>query len=76
MAAPMPKACAEKQRLLQAFTDAVSDYHRMQSAQLEALVRGDRFVFEIEIAEAAQRREHAKYAVIPSRGTWLLKSNR
>jgi hypothetical protein len=64
MAAPMPKACGEKRRLLLAFTDAVSDYHRMQSAQLEALVRGDGFDFEIEIARAAQRRERAKYAVI------------
>ena len=64
MAAPTPIACAEKQRLLQAFTDAVSDCHRMQSAQLEVLLREDRFDFEIEIAKAAQRRELAKYAVI------------
>jgi hypothetical protein len=64
MAAPTPKADTEKQRLLQAFTDAVSEYHRMQSAQLEALLRGDAFDFEIEIAKAAQRREQAKYAII------------
>ena len=64
MAAPMPIACIEKQRLLRQFTDALSDYHRMQSAKLEVLLRGDRFDFDAEIAKAAQRREQAKYAVI------------
>jgi hypothetical protein len=57
-------ACSEKQRLLLEFTRAVSDYHRMQSAQLASLVRDAGFSFEREIAAAAQRRENAKYALI------------
>ena len=47
-----------------AFTQAVSDHHRIQSAQLAALLKGEDFPFEEEIAQAAARREEAKYAVL------------
>jgi len=57
-------ACIEKQRLLREFISAVSYYHKIQSAQIESLIQGDSFDFEPEIAEAAERREQAKYAVI------------
>jgi hypothetical protein len=64
MVAPVPIVCTEKRRLLQAFTDAVAECNRMQSAQLEVLLREDRFDFEVEIAKTAELRELAKCAVI------------
>jgi hypothetical protein len=64
MVAAWPIACSEKQRLLHAFTDAISEYHRLQLAQLEVLLHDERFDFVIEIARAAERRELAKYAVM------------
>ena len=64
MVAAWPIACSEKQRLLHAFTNAVSACHRLQSAQLGVLLHEDRFDFEIEIARAAEQREQAKYAVM------------
>lgn len=68
MAAPSPIACIEKEKLLQAFAKAVSDHHRMQSAQLAAVLRGDEeFPFEAEIAAAALARQQAKYAVLAHR---------
>ena len=49
---------------MQAFTSAVAEYHRMQSAQVAALTRGDGFLFEIEIAHARDQRDLAKYAIL------------
>jgi hypothetical protein len=46
------------------FMSAVSEYHRMQSAQTESLLKGDGFAFEEEIAKATTRRENAKYAIL------------
>jgi hypothetical protein len=57
-------ACAEKWRLLRAFTKAVSDMNRIHSAQLAAVLNGDGFPFEEEFAEALARKENAKYAVM------------
>ena len=59
--------CLEKERLLGAFTNAVSECHRMQSAQLEALRRGEDVQFEEQIMQANNRRELAKYAVLEHR---------
>jgi hypothetical protein len=69
MADPAPiLACIEKERLMQAFARAVSAHHRMQSAQLAALLRGnENFPFEEQIAEAARERDNAKYAVLAHR---------
>ena len=64
MAAPAPFVCNEKERLLRAFAHAVSEHHRMQSAQLAAVMRGEDFLFEEQIAKASARREEAKYAVL------------
>jgi hypothetical protein len=65
MAMPAPiVACVKKRRLLQAFTEAVAECNRLQSAQVSLLLQGDGFNLESEIAKAAQRREFAKYAVI------------
>jgi hypothetical protein len=57
-------ACVEKRRLLQAFTEAVAECNRLQSAQVSGLLQGDGFDLESDIAKAAQGRELAKYAVI------------
>ena len=65
MAMPSPIiACVEKRRLLQAFTEAVAECNRLQSSQVSGLLQGDGFDLEAEIAEAAERRELAKYAAI------------
>ena len=65
VAAPSPIiACARKQVLIRPFFRAVSDYHRVQTAQLAALRNGEDFLFEDELAAAAIRRENAKYAVL------------
>ena len=57
-------ACIEKRRLLKTFSDAVSEYNRIQSAQLAAVLNGDGFQFQRELAEAEGRKENAKYAVL------------
>ena len=46
------------------FLAAISDHHRMQSAQVAALRKGDGFLFEKELAEASERRLNVKYAII------------
>ena len=57
-------ACIEKVKLLQEFARTVAEYHRMQTAQLASILKGEDFQFEREIAEAAAHRENAKYAVL------------
>jgi hypothetical protein len=57
-------ACIEKRRLLKTFADAVSEYNRIQSAQLAAVLNGDGFQFQAELAEAEARKENAKYGVL------------
>ena len=64
MASPTPQPCGIKRDLLRAFANAVSEYHRLQSAQLLSLVKGRGFQFEKQLAEAALRRENAKYAIL------------
>jgi len=67
VAAPVPDACIEKFRLMQEYARAVSEHDRMQSAQVAAVLRGEDFPFEEEIASAADRRENAKYAILTHR---------
>jgi hypothetical protein len=66
-ASPTLMACPERRRLLKAFSDAVSEYNRMHSAQVAAVLRGDDFPFAEEIAAAGRAKEQAKYAVIAHR---------
>ncbi len=63
-ASALPIACIEKRRLRNAFSHAVSDYNRMNSAQALAVMRGEGFRFTEQIAEALGRMEQAKYAVL------------
>jgi hypothetical protein len=64
LASPSPLACSEKHRLLREFALAVSEYNRMNSAQVAAVLRGEDFPFSEQIAEAAERKNAAKYAVL------------
>ena len=65
--APGPSSmasCSERhQQLLMELAQVVSEYHRMQTAQLQAVISGADFPFEDWIAEAAARHEQAKLAV-------------
>jgi len=48
---------------MQAFTRAISDLHRAQSAQVVALLKEERIDFEIQIASAREKRDQAKCAL-------------
>jgi hypothetical protein len=64
MTVPSSRACLEKERLMREFVKAVADYNRMQTAQVEAILRDEDVPFEDEIAEVAELRERAKHAVL------------
>lgn len=49
---------------MKAFASAVSEYNRLHSAQLAAVLKGEGFIFRKELAEAESRKENAKYAVL------------
>ena len=55
--------CSEKKRLLEEFTAAVSEYLRMESAQVLAVVRSGERLFAAELEAAHQRKETAKQAI-------------
>jgi hypothetical protein len=61
---PSPTVCVEKQRLTKAFIKAVSEYHRMQSAQIAALRNGDGFQFEELLGKARKARDASKRALL------------
>ena len=67
MAAPSPIFCVEYQRLKDRFSEAASEYLRLQSAQIAAILNGDPDTFQQQIHEAAMRKDEAKYAVIAHR---------
>jgi len=52
---------------MRAFAKAVSDLNRMHSAQTAAIMRGEDFRFEEQIADAATDRDNAKYAILTHR---------
>jgi len=64
MAAPAISACAEKRGLIMRFTAAVEECNRLQDKQIKALLRDEGFSLETQIAEAMERRDRTKYAVI------------
>jgi hypothetical protein len=63
----MPIACTEKQKLLEEFAHTVSEYHRMQAAQVAAVLNEEDFPFEEWISNAAERKDKAKYAILAHR---------
>jgi hypothetical protein len=62
--APAPIFCNEKKTLMERFTKAVSDYLRMQTAQMRALRNGAGLQFEDEIKAARRLREQARRAIV------------
>jgi hypothetical protein len=56
--------CFEKLKLVKAYEWAVSEYNRMNSAQLAALRNGEGFIFTEQIAQAGRLKDNAKYAII------------
>src|SRR5260370_34037359 len=60
MAAPSLIFCREKLRLMQAFTRILSEHHRLQSAHVAALVRGEDFPLEVKIEKLAEKRREEK----------------
>lgn len=62
--APAPIFCFDKQKRIAAFVNAVSEYHRMLSAQVESMLKGEGLRFEDEVTRARERRDNAKYAVL------------
>ena len=60
-------ACIEKERLMRDFSQAVAELNRMQSAQLAAVLNGEDFPFENELADAQRRKENTKYAILAHR---------
>ena len=66
---PGPDFCPLKQRLIAAFTSAVSDYNLLQAAQIDALLKGQGFAHEEDLAWARDRRDRAKYAILAHQDT-------
>jgi hypothetical protein len=64
MAAPAPVPCSEKRGLIMRFTAAVRECNRLQTEQIKAVLRGEGFLLEAQIAQAMERRERTKYAVM------------
>ena len=62
--APAPQFCPERQRLLEQFMAAVQEQTDLQNTQIKALINGEGFNLEREIADARERRDQAKYAIL------------
>jgi hypothetical protein len=58
-----PIFCREKQTLMGAYLRAVSDYGRMQSAQILALKNGDGLRFEVQVAAARSQVDRTRTAL-------------
>jgi hypothetical protein len=62
---PAPQFCAERQRLLNEFIDAVYQCNLLQSMQTQALARDeDATAFEAQMAEAKEWREQVKRTLL------------
>ena len=59
-----PSFCAEKQRLVEAFTTTVNVYLRMQAAQAQAVIDGLGFEFDAEIHHAHKQKDAARLAIV------------
>jgi hypothetical protein len=53
-----------KQELIREFEEAVSELHRMQSAQVLAVWKGEDRMFQDQIDSAIDRKDRAKHAII------------
>jgi hypothetical protein len=57
----------EQRRLLKAFAHAVREYHRMQTAQVTAVLNGKDFPFEDWVEKAAKAKDEARSAILRHR---------
>ena len=64
---PGPAFCAEKQRLMEEFTLAVSEYLHAESQHMRAVASGNGLDCEPEISAAAKRKNAAKRAILRHR---------
>jgi len=69
MASPGPAFCQRQQELLLAFSQAVAEYHRIHSAHVAAVLKGDPDLLEAELKATNRRRNQAKDAVVDHRRT-------
>ena len=58
------QVCTERQRLLEQFIVAVQEQNNLQNDQMKALIDGEGFTLEMQIAAARERRDQAKYAIL------------
>ena len=63
---PLPgiEFCLEKQRLISEFTEAVSEFLRVQSEQLKAVLQGDGAEFDDGLKAARKRKDEGKQAIL------------
>ena len=61
---PAPKVCHERHTLVTAFTLAVSEYNRIQSLQMESIIKGEGASMESDLAAARKRMECAKNTIL------------
>jgi hypothetical protein len=59
-----PRFCPQRQHLLEQFVIAAQEQIDLQNAQLNAFIHGEGFPLEPEIADARERRDQTKYAVL------------
>jgi hypothetical protein len=76
MTSPSRGSCSEQERLLQVFFLAISEYHRLQVAQVAALCRGEGFLYEDQIRTGLGAKTIDAIAVPhSSEGAWLSAVN-
>ena len=61
--------CLDKERLIRAYIRSVTEWNCLHSVQLAALKRGDDYKFTLELTDAAERVQNAKYAILVHRQT-------
>jgi hypothetical protein len=65
--APAPIFCIELRRLTDAYAWAVSEYLRLQSAKLAAIINGDTMTIDEQLSATEIAKDNAKYALLAHR---------
>ena len=60
----LPKICPERERLTNAYAEAIREYNRLTSQRLSAKLHGDDPPAEALINNAHTNKENAKYALM------------
>ena len=64
MGTPAGRPCVERDRLIEAYTEAAHQYDRLRSDRLFALIRGAESPTAAELTDAEAEREKAKIAIL------------